>query len=358
MIDFFLVLVFGLAAMVSGGAEMIFPDEDWVEATPESQGVSSEGLERAMRALAEICEDGPDGVPHTGTTRTVVIRYGRMIWKGSDIDAVQPVHSCTKSVTSSVMGLLVDDGKCKPSTLAAEVHPALAEHYPLATLGHFANLTSGYNIPWRESAFMIRPPDFPPGSAIHYNAQGDLLSFMLQRLAGETMAELWRRRIARPIGIPNEAWKWESTEDADVGPVTRGATGLAISARQMARFGHLYLNKGMWNGRRILSTNWVELSTVPQVAPHTRCFQRPDIWYNVLPGRYGYMWWTNGIGADGKRFWENAPTGTFFAQGNRNNHCIVVPEWGLVLVHLDTGKAIDSRLYDKVFAELRRAIGE
>lgn len=338
--------------------DMIFPGKAWVEAAPESQGVDSKKLDQAMAVLAEICEDHKDGTPHTGHTRSLVIRNGRLIWKGSDVEAVQPVHSCTKSLTSSVFGLLVDEGKCTPSTLACEVYPALKEHYPQATFGHFANLTSGYSVPWREPWQEIRPADFPPGSAMHYNGQGHMLSYCFQRLAGKKMSELWAERLARPIGIPDEGWNWTDAGEIEGEAVTGGASGMEINALAMARFGHLYLNKGMWDGKRILSENWVELSTTPKVAPHIRCHQREDIWYNVMPGRYGYNWWLNGIGKDGKRFWENATDGTFFAQGNRNNHCIIVPEWDLVLVHLDRGKAISSRLYDKVFAVLREALGK
>ncbi len=356
----FLVVVGALQGAGPDGSSpgMVFPGEDWVEASPESQGVDGDLLEEAMRVLAGIGEDHADGTPHTGTTRTVVIRNGRMIWKGSDVDTVQPIYSCTKSLTSSVFGLLIDDGKCTPSTPAAEAYPPLAEHYSQARLGHFANLTSGYSVPWRQPPLEIRPPDFVPGSRIHYNAQGHMFAYLLQRLAGESMSELWRERIASSIGIPDGAWDWRAVGEVEGMAVTGGASGMQISARQMARFGHLYLNKGRWAGRRVLSENWVEQSTVPQVARHTPCFEGEDAWYNVLPGRYGYMWWTNGIGADGRRFWENAPDGTFFAQGNRNNYCIVVPEWKMVLVHLDRGKAISGRLYDGVFAILRRALGE
>jgi len=350
-----LALVMIATAAFAGERDMIFPEADWIEASPESQGVDPEGLARAMRTLEQICEDHPDGTPHCGTTRTVVVRRGRLIWKGSDIDAVQPVYSVTKSVTSSAMGLLVDDGRCSPSTRAAEIYPPLQEHYPRAALGHFANLTSGFSIA-RGEPLEILPPDFPPGAAFHYNGQGHLLSFLLQRRAGEPLPELWRRRIARPIGIPDDAWRWPAVGELEGEAVFGGASGLEISARQIARFGHLYLNRGLWNGARILSENWVALSTAPQVAPHTPLHQRPDIWYHVLPGRYGYMWWTNGIGADGKRFWENAPAGTFFAQGNNNNYCIVVPEWQMVLVHLDRGRASSLSAYDRVFAELRAAL--
>ena len=350
-----------IAASLTGigfGAEpvMVFPGEDWVEAAPESQGVDSTKLEEAMEVLAELGEDHKNGTPHAGNRRSVVIRYGRMIWKGTEIDEVTPIHSCTKSLTSSVFGLLADDGLCAPSTLAADVYPALKTHYSTVRLGDLANLTSGYSIPWKEPWQVLRPPDFPPGSAMHYNGQGHMLSYLFQRLSGKKTGEIWREGIARPVGIPDDAWKWNEVGEIEGVAVSGGAAGMEITARQIARFGHLYLNGGLWAGRRVLSEDWVEMSTVSQVPSHTRCFQRDDIWYSVMPGRYGYNWWLNGIGADGKRFWPSAPDGTFFAQGNLNNHCIVVPEWGLVMVHLDVGAAIDSRSYERVFAILKEAV--
>jgi CubicO group peptidase (beta-lactamase class C family) len=183
-----------------------------------------------------------------------------------------------------------------------------------------------------------------------------MLSYLFQRLAEEKIGDLWGRELAAKIGIPDGTWNWTVAGEIEGVEVTGGASGMEISARQLARFGHLYLNKGLWNGKRVLSENWVERSTLPQVAPHTRCHQKPDVWYSVLPGRYGYNWWLNGIGADGERLWPNAPDGTYFAQGNRNNYCIVVPEWDMVIVHLDRGKAIKAKLYDKVFAVLREAV--
>ncbi len=353
------LLILALAttcACAQQAPDRIFPGEDWVEATPESQGVDSAGLERAMQALESIGQDGKDGTPHAGTKRTVVIRNGRMIWKGAEVDEVQLIYSCTKSVTSSVFGLLVDRGACSPSTRAADIYPALEDHYPHVLLGHFSSLTSGYSIrhrqPWQE----LQPADFVPGSKMHYNPQMHLLSYLLQRRTGERTSEIWRKGVAEKIGIPRESWNWESAGEIEGAEIDGGGTGLHISARQLARFGHLYISKGLWNGERVLSENWVELSTTPQVGAHTPCHQGGNAWYNVLPGRYGYGWWLNGIGSDGQRFWPHAPDGTYFAQGNLNNHLIIVPEWNLVLVHLDRGQAIDSRLYDKVFAALSLAM--
>ncbi len=334
---------------------MIFPGDDWVVATPESQGVDGARLERAMGIIAKIAADHPrTGTTHAGNTQVVLVRRGRVIWHGSDIDNLHPIYSCSKSLNSAVLGLLYDDGICTPDTKAATILPALAEHYPAMTLGHMASLTSGYNIPWRQSPFEIRPPLHAPGEALHYNATTIVLNELMTRAAGTDLKELFRDRIARPIGIPDEAWDWEVAREVDGMTVYNGAGGMSMTARQLARFGHLYLNQGAWDGRQVLSREWVRMSTSvrvdPGVPPHDA-----DAWYTHLPGRYGLNWWVNGRNSDGELYWPSLPAGSYAAQGNNNNYCFVIPAWEMVLVRTGEGKPIDSKLYEQVFAELSNA---
>ena len=65
-----------------------------------------------------------------GVKRMVIVRNGRMIWRGAEADTQQPVWSVTKAFTSTAHGLLIEDGKCTLDTLAKDYDPALAEHYP------------------------------------------------------------------------------------------------------------------------------------------------------------------------------------------------------------------------------------
>ncbi|MFW6155470.1 MAG: serine hydrolase domain-containing protein [Planctomycetota bacterium] len=355
-----LLLLGGCGLVGSGGAPpadeaMIFPGDDWVVATPESLGVDAARLERAMAIIAEIAADHPrHGTAHAGNTQVVVVRRGRVIWHGSDIDTLHRIYSCTKSLNSAVLGLLYDDGICTPDTKAATLLPALAEHYPTMTLGHMASLTSGYNIPWRESPFESRPPLHAPGEALHYNATTNLLNLLMTQAAGTDLKALFRDRIARPIGIPDDAWDWAAAHEVDGLTVYNGAGGMSMTARQLARFGHLFLNEGTWDGREILSREWVRLSTAVRVDPDVPPY-KDDAWYTHLPGRYGLNWWVNGRDSDGNLYWPSLPEGSYAAQGNNNNYCFVIPAWEMVLVREGQGKPIDSTLYDRVFAELSAA---
>ena len=126
-----------LAVIQSACGDAVFPGEQWQEAAPESQGVDSAKLNEAADWLARTV--GKDGV-----NELVVIRHGRLIWKGNGIDKKHGVWSATKSFTSTVLGLLIADGKCTLDTRAAEVLPDLEPVYAGVTMRHFTTMTSGY----------------------------------------------------------------------------------------------------------------------------------------------------------------------------------------------------------------------
>src|SRR5687767_10449883 len=133
----FLQLVASTFFVLSCAAEMVFPGAAWEKATPESQGIDSAKLREAIKHLE--ANTGRDGA-----RELVIIRNGRMVWAGENIDHVHGIWSCTKSFTSTVLGLLVEDGKCTLETRAASVLPVMKENYPEVTLRHFTTMTSGY----------------------------------------------------------------------------------------------------------------------------------------------------------------------------------------------------------------------
>ena len=89
----------------------------------------------ATRGALSLAHSGPDGV-----RELVIIRNGYLIWEGEDVDKVHGVWSCTKSFTSTVLGLPIDDGKCTLETKAAEILSELAKNYPELTLEHFTTM--------------------------------------------------------------------------------------------------------------------------------------------------------------------------------------------------------------------------
>jgi CubicO group peptidase (beta-lactamase class C family) len=341
----------------------LFPQDDWREAPPEQEGLDGHKLDQAMDVVRRI--SGPDG-----HRQALVIRRGALVWRGPDVDRLHSVWSCTKSLLSTTLGLLIDDRKCTLSTRAADLYPPLEEHYPAVTLRHLATFTSGYQ-PRAASAevapFDPAPPLFAPGEKFHYSWEPYLLALILTKVAGESLADLFRRRIARPIGLDDQAWRWADWGTFDhltglPGVAVCGGSGLyergvSITARALARVGWLFANGGCWNGRQLISRPWVEAATRAQVPATTPLHDGPA-WCLRLPGIYGYYWWTNGIDARGRRLWPAAPECTFAMVGHLNNICFVIPEWQMVIVRLGMDIVVANELYDEFFATLREALTE
>lgn len=344
---------------------MVFPGSDWETASPASQGIDPQQLEQAIEYLQ--ANAGSDGV-----RELVIVRNGRLIWQGDRIDARHGIWSCTKSFTSTVLGLLIEDGKCTLDTPPAKFVPKLAEHYPELTLRHFTTMTSGYRAVGDEpkSGYLHGPsatpfePDrrplfAPPGSRYAYwDSAMNMFGLVLTRIAGEPMETLFKRRIADPIGMHPERWDWGDYATIQ-GLVVNGGSGnankhIVISAREMARLGHLFLNRGNWAGRQLLDARWVEQATSVQV-PATTPWAQPE---SGIDGRgvYGFNWWTNGVAPDGQRHWAAAPEGTFAASGHNNNRMFVIPEWQMVIVRLGLDQK-DVKISQDVWNEFLGRVG-
>jgi CubicO group peptidase (beta-lactamase class C family) len=333
-----------------------FPGSEWKRKTPESQGISSERLNKAMAYLGNQCGEH-------GTMQAVVIRHGYMIWKGEDIDTMHNVWSCSKSFTSTVLGLLIDDGKCRLETRAKDCLRGLEILYPDVTLQHFATMTSGYDAiggAQTQSPYEPAAPLFFPGTRFKYHdCAMNQFGHVLTRIAGESMEELFRRRIADPIGMDPAKWDWHDWGSIDGLVINGGAgnksRGIHISARELARFGLLFLNRGNWDGKQLIPDSWVDMATSIQVASDLPPF---DSLNQHGPGTYGFNWWVNGNGPEGIPKWPSAPRGTFAALGHNNNVCLVIPEWDMVIVRLGTDGNIPPARWDAFLGMISAAFLE
>ncbi len=115
-------------------------------------------------------------------------------------------------------------------------------------------------------------------------------------------------------------------------PVRNGCTNVHLSARQLARVGHLYLNRGNWNGEQIISEAWATQALQPQV-PADLPVADTDRRATDGSGSYGYNWWVNGMTDEG-RFMPDAPPGTAYMSGLNHNVCFVIPEWNIVYIRM------------------------
>jgi len=363
-------LVLAILAVSGSASEpmMTFPGAAWEVVKPEDAALDPDRLRAAIDFLKESV--GKDGVKEM-----VVGRHGRIVWHGDDVDKVHGIWSCTKSFTSTVLGLLVADGKCTLDTKAADLFQPLKDKYPAVTLRHFATMTSGYRALGDAEAtggylhgpsgkpYYPAEPLFKPGERYAYwDSAMNVFGLCLTEAAKEPLDAVLKRRVMDPIGADPAKWKWGDRgtlevagEKVKVNSGSGNAGGhVQISARELARFGHLMLNDGKWKDRQLIPVEWVRAATRVQVpADLGDGFPRSDI---PGSGVYGFNWWVNGKQPDGKLRWPDAPPRTFAALGHNNNRLWVVPEWGMVIVRLGLDQA-DRKLTAEAENEFFKRVG-
>lgn len=318
---------------------MEFPADEWRRAAPFDLGIDPVGLEHALGYWRMAT--GAEGVD-----RVVVARRGVVVHEGKEAGREQGVWSVTKSFTSTALGLLIAEMGFSVDAFAADFEPLLRERYPRATLRHFATMTSGYSAPggsrwgepsedWSNEPFVPGPPLFAPGEAFAYWDEAQMmLGRVLTRLGRRDLLAVLDERVLRPIGARVAGWSTEG--EVERVPIRNGCTGITIDARNLARFGHLFLNGGRWRDTQVVPAEWVREATRPQVGAGLPI---ADTDRRATDGRgvYGLNWWTNGRRADGRLALPDAPPGTFYAAGLHHNILLVVPEWEMVIVRLGEG---------------------
>ncbi|MDR8389687.1 beta-lactamase family protein [Aliifodinibius sp. S!AR15-10] len=345
--------------------EIIFPGDKWVKSAPELQGIDSTKLKEAIRFLEE--NSGFDGVKEL-----MVVRNGYLIWEGEEVDKVHGVWSVTKSFTSTVLGLLIGDGKANLNTHAKDIIPEMNDNYPNLELRHFTTMTSGYRAQGDEprgdythgpsaTPFIPGNPLFiPPGSKYAYwDSAMNQFANILTRIAGEPLEDFLKRRVFDPIGVNPDQWRWGDFGKFGGYKINGGAGNhgnhIFISAREIARVGHLFLNHGNWDGKQLIPEDWVQKASAVQV-PSSLPLGHSESGLEGS-GVYGFNWWVNGIKPNGERKWPHAPNETFSAWGHNNNNLFIIPEWNMVLVRLGMDQS-DKEITDKINSQFLQKIGE
>jgi CubicO group peptidase (beta-lactamase class C family) len=309
--------------------------EIWGErATPQSQGINEKKLLEALDYLkSKSFQDGIEEV--------VVVRNGKTIYVGDNVLKKHNIYSCSKVFTSTVLGLLTAEGKVKPDDVAAKYEPSLSEFYPEVTFQHFATMTSGYsaagrsrwndeNADWSWTPYSPEKPHFAPGTHFEYWDEAQMMyGKILTNILGKTMKEYLTEKITNPIGMGE--WYWETEQQTNGISINNGCTGVNVNALQLARFGQLYLNKGKWNGKQLLSKEWCNAATTSQVAADIPVYPG-DRASAEGSGSYGFNWWVNS--ADGLSRMPDVPLNVAYMSGKNHNVCCLIPEWNMVIVRM------------------------
>ncbi len=300
---------------------MAFPGVEWeVMADPEANGWSMEGLQKARELTDEL-----------DTASIMIIHKGKIVDSWGDLEYKYRSHSIRKSFLSALYGIQVSEGvidlDATMEDLEIDDNEGLSDTEKQATVQMLLQARSGIYHPalFETASMTAAKPErhsHAPGTNYHYNnwdfnASGTIY----EMLSGELIHESFKQRIANPIGMQDyvpEDGRYVTGEESQ-----HAAYPFVISTRDLARFGHLFLNDGIWDGERVLPEGWVEESTM---AHSVLSDERGD------RGGYGYMWW---VEVDGQHFdsVEQVPEGTYTARGARGHVLAVVPNLDLVFVH-------------------------
>lgn len=300
-------------------------NDGWEVASPPDVGLSQTAVDGAYdRFFAE--DDFYSGIA------LLIVRHGKLVAEGyaRDLDDRTRIHhvaSITKSVTSLVFGVLHDRGTfSKLDERLMEILPPSSftgdPRTDAITLEHLLTMSSGLDISndifgmkllmrrpkHQDRVILSRPLYADPGTEFYYrDADPQLLSYAIQARTGRTLASLTEELLFEPLGIDDTYWQ------ENVDGVTLGAHGLWIRARDLAKIGQLVLNKGRWEGVRIVSEDWIRTSTRTHVMPG------PDD--PVTSGfGYGYYWWVVPE--------LNGPV----AWGHGGQYIVVLPDADMVVV--------------------------
>ena len=292
-------------------------------ASPEAEGVSS----KQVMKWIDACEREID-VLHG----FVLLRHGKLVAEGSwaPYDTLNETHrlsSHSKCFITTAAGFLVDEGKLDLDECVIDILPDKAPANPSRELVRLRvrdlltmtlGAKAGNDETWRNDrdgdwvkAILASPLDGNPGQAFEYDSGAThILGVIIERRAGRPLFEFLRERLFRRIGI-EKAW---TTYD----PMGQAcaAWGFNMTTREISLIGQLYLDKGVWNGERLLSEEWTTLATTKQT--HSgKSFKDRD------PGND----WLHGFGFN---FWR-CQHGCYRADGSGGQYTIVFPEHEAVL---------------------------
>jgi CubicO group peptidase (beta-lactamase class C family) len=298
-----------------------WPTKGWRTVSPESQGVDSNLLENMMDTIWKKNLD---------IESVLIVRNGYIVLDTysylRDSDRKHNICSCAKSVISALIGIAIDKGYIKGVSQSVldffpkRVAENLDANKKAMTLEHLLTMATGlecrdsylyhwdgfYQMRWSADwvQFVIDlPMAEPPGTRFGYcNGASFLLSAILQEQTGMNALAFAEKHLFGPLGISDVIWPSNSQG------ITIGYSELSMRPQDMAKIGYLYLNDGMWDGKRIISSRWIKAST------------RKHIDATMSPGYgYGYQWWI-------------VSPGIYTAIGYYGQFIMVVPEKNMVAV--------------------------
>ncbi|MDE6835298.1 MAG: beta-lactamase family protein [Ruminococcus sp.] len=248
--------------------------------------------------------------------------HGIEIFQNNDIifrhmwndDIRYPVYSATKSFTATAVGMAVDDGIFSiEAPLSEYLEKRYLQDMPAHLMENFCKLPVSRFLKMSVSGYPFRPygddwlktvldtdTDFSKTDFYYTNVSAYLVGIACENAVGGNLPEYLNSRLSEPLGIENIVFQ------SDPQGRFYGATGMYLAVHELSLLGRLYLQKGIFNNKRILSEKWVNEATTLQIE-------------NSSSG-YGYFFWKNG--------------NHFSISGKWGQKCLIYPEKNLIITYL------------------------
>jgi CubicO group peptidase (beta-lactamase class C family) len=307
-----------------------WPTQGWRSSTPEEQGIDSAKLAEALLTMRE---------QNINIHSLLVIRNGAVLvdayFYPYDGKTVHELASVTKSVMTTLIAIAADQGKLQLDQPMVSFFPGRTianrdARKERITVRHLASMSSGLDSVGRErdegtlkemwastdwvQFSLDRRVAWEPGTHFVYDSPGmHLLSAILQQTTGITALEFARQNLFKPLGIQEAIWPTDDPQGYN-----NGSAYIYLHPRDAAKIGYLWLNKGQWEDKQIVSRDWVENSVKAQIQ-----VEGDD--------DYGYGWWVT------------RANGVYTAAGRGGQFIKVVPFLNVIVV--TTGGGFD---YDEI----------
>ena len=309
--------IHALALFLSVAAAVEPPPFTFPRSAPEAQGIASS----TILAFVEEAEQKLDAL-HS----VMIVRHGQVVaegwWGPYAADEPHMLFSLSKSFTSTAVGLAIADGKLKVDDPVLGFFPDEAPAQPSANLkamrirdlltmstGHHEEDVRDFPFTGDESVvknFLARPVSHKPGTFFFYNTPASyMLSAIVQKVTGQPVVDYLRPRLFEPLGIANPTW------EASKQGVSMGGFGLSVRTEDIARFGQLYLQKGMWQGKPLVPAAWVETAT-------SRLMSNGSSPTSDWEQGYGYQFW-------------RSRHGFYRGDGAHGQFCLILPQYDAVI---------------------------
>jgi CubicO group peptidase (beta-lactamase class C family) len=346
----FVILLMGSIPLYSGQASEYerasiirdyWPTDDWIVDVPENQGMDSAKLAEVEQTINQM---------EYAINSVVVIKNGYLVYEyyrsGYNADYVHMIQSCTKTITSTLVGIAIDQG------LIENVNSTMMEFFDDWTIQNVddrkRNITIEHLLTWTDG-MEFHENDYPyddprndlgqmwvsddavqycldrpmwnePGAGWWMNS-GTLiiLGAIIEIQSGMSVYDYAQEYLFGPLGIDN--FYWSQIGGGSAGGWFHTDGGLYLNAHDFAKFGYLMLNNGSWDAEQIVSAEWVQEATTPRISTGWEGS------YELM----GYQWW----------YWPSQEI--YSAHGHYEQALYVSPADDLVVVF--NGNVPDGEFY-------------